>query len=116
MTAETFRTRIVRGCLATIFLSFGTILADTTPATESPVASPVSSGLASAPAPLAPASSQAVVPWTSESLVQYSPAGMSPLKPADEAQPVEQTTQAKPKVPDVPVPATVQNVHRAGGQ
>lgn len=114
MTPERIRTGIVTGCLATIVLSFGTLLADTTPATEQPVAPPASSALVSALASIALASSQAVVPWTSESLVQYAPAGMYPLKSADETQPAKQTT--KPKVPDVAVPATVENLRRAGGQ
>ena len=116
MTTITMRTRIITGCLATIFLSFGAILAGTSPATAKPVASPVGSELVPAMAPLARASGRANVPWASTSFTRYAPAGICPLKQADETAPAFSDIA----VPDVMVPhgappATVQNLRRADG-
>ena len=111
MTTETMRTRIATGC-ATIFLSFGTLSADTGPATEGPVAPPVRSEVQSAATPLPLVSSDDIAPWSSERFVAFSSSGMCPLKPADEMQPTKSATNAQAAVPEVAVPATVQNVRR----
>lgn len=116
MTTEMKGTRIVTGCLATMLLSFGTILASTIPVTERPAAFPTHSEADFALVPLPLASSPTMTPWMSQSFVQFSPAGMSPLKPANEQQPMAKTMKTPPAVPDDVPPATVQNLRRADGR
>jgi hypothetical protein len=116
MTAKTTRSGTVTGWLVTALLASGTVLADATPLVEPPIAFLVGSGVASPLAPQPLASRSAIEPRLYKSLIDYSPAGTYPLKPTNDVRSKEREAKAQPALPDVQVPATVQNLRRVDGR